>query len=186
MKKIIFLIPILCVTLYLSGCSIVDPFIFALGLPLDVCATVTGGSTWDEEETYNVRDEITGISASYLEDVRASRVNDVRVYMPDPPATGNSSGSLSYAIDAGALLELATWTDVPFPALAEPGISIVSSGLVTLNGPNFLSLLTALQDTTGLPAITSVTVATDGMTSVTVAAGTQVCVVVDYQIDVED
>lgn len=167
------------------GCTIVDPLIIALGLPLEVSADLNGGSSWDETETYNIAEEISDVSVDYLDDVRASRVNDITIFMDNPPAAGSSSGTLSYALDGGTLVQLASWSGVPFSALAEPGVSVLDASVLTVNAGALATLLANLQDDEGLPLISTVTIQTDGTTTVPVAAGTKIIARIAYQIDVE-
>ncbi len=168
-----------------AGCTIVDPLIIALGLPLEVSVDLNGGSSWNETETFDIGEEITDVSSDYLEDVRASRVNDITIFMDNPPATGTSSGTLSYATDGGTIIDLATWTNVPFAVLAEPGVSVLDAAVLSVNPTALANLLDALQDSSGLPFASTVTVRTTGNTSVPVAAGTKIVARIHYQIDVE-
>jgi len=166
------------------GCVIVDPLIIAIGLPLEVCADLNGGNSWDNLETYNIEDEINDISTEYLDNVLATRVNDIRVYMTDPPASGTSSGTLFYAFSDGTMRQLATWTDVPFSTLAAPGVSILDTSVVSYDPTELAALLGVLQDSTGL-FINQITIRTVGSTSVNVPAGKTICARIDYQLDVE-
>ncbi len=172
-----------------AACEIVDPFLIALNLPLEACGDINVGSTWNEDDTYNIRDEISNVSSDYVNNVKATRVNDINVYMPNPPATGTGSGTVQYALDGGSLVTLLTFTDVPFDSLRGNGISLKSAisnpGQVVFNMPAVNALLAALQDSTGLPATTTIRVVNNGSTTVTVPQGTQICARISYQVDVE-
>ncbi|HLF14289.1 MAG TPA: hypothetical protein VI932_05320 [Bacteroidota bacterium] len=168
-----------------AGCTVVDPFIIALGLPLEVSVDLNGGNSWNEDELYVIEDEISEVSVEYLDDVKASRVNDITIFMVNPPASGTSSGTLSYALDGGGLHQLAAWSNVPFSSLAEPGVSVLDASVLTVNTAARDSLLNALQDTSGLPFASSVRIQTDGTTSVNVPAGTKIVARLHYQVDVE-
>lgn len=174
-----------------AACEIVDPFLIALNLPLEVCASIDDGNNWSENHTYNIRDEIANVSTDYVNGVEATRVNDINVHMPNPPATGEGSGSVRFSIDGEPLRTLVTFNNVPFSLLAGAGISLkdeTSGGgslLIDFDATNVAYLLSRMQDSTGLPASTTIQVVTSGSTSVTVPAGTQICASVAYQVDVE-
>jgi hypothetical protein len=168
-----------------AGCEIADPIVVALGLPLEVSADLNGGNSWNESDTFTIEDEISKVDVSYVDDVRASRVNDITIYMVNPPSSGTSSGTLSYAINGGATLQLATWSNVPVSALAAPGVSVLDASVLTVDPSAREALLDALQDTSGLPLAASFTVTTSGTTSVNVPAGTKIIAKVQYQVDVE-
>ena len=86
-----------------ASCEINDPFIIGLSLPLEACGSINAGNTWNEDDTYNIRDEIANVSESYLDDVTATRVVDVQVYMPaPPPGTGTGSGVVQCGLDGVA------------------------------------------------------------------------------------
>ncbi|MGA9117012.1 MAG: hypothetical protein WB626_09580 [Bacteroidota bacterium] len=185
------IVAVLALMLVGTSCEIVDPFLIALNLPLTVCDTISAGSTWSEDDTYDIREEIRNISASYVEDVRATRVNDISVFMPNPPAAGTASGTVDVALDNQALQRLLTFSNVPFSLLAGDGISlrdeITGGGSVTIDFNNAVvaSLLAALQDSTGLPSISTVRIQTAGSTSVAVPQGTRICAKISYQADVQ-
>ena len=168
-----------------AGCTVVDPLVIAIGLPLEVSVDLNGGNSWNEDEIYVIEDEISEVSVEYLDDVKASRVNDITIFMENPPATGTSSGTFSYAIDGGTLVQLATWSNVPFSSLAVPGVSVLDASVLTVNPAARTALLAALQDTSGLPIASAVRIQTDGTTSVNVPAGTKIVARLHYQIDVE-
>lgn len=172
-----------------GACSIVDPFLIALDLPLEACASINNGTNWNETSTYNIRDEIEKISSDYPDHIRATRVNDITVYMPNPPATGTGSGSVSFALNGGSLTTLLQFTSLPFDSLRGAGISlksrITNPGQVVFNIGALQTLLDALQDSTGLPPTTTITVASSGFTSVEVPQGTEICARIHYQADAE-
>ncbi len=168
-----------------GGCEVVDPLIIAVGLPLEVSEDVNGGNSWNETDTFVLEDEIAEVDVSYLDDVKASRVNDITIFIKNPPASGTSSGSLWFALDGGTLVELATWTDVPFSSMAEPGVSVLDASVLTVNTGARTQLLDALQDTSGLPLASAITVQSSGTTSVNVPAGTVVVARFQYQVDIE-
>jgi hypothetical protein len=168
-----------------AGCTVVDPLVIAVGLPFEVSVDLNGGSAWSDRAQYVIEDEISGVDVTYLDDVRASRVNDITVSMVNPPASGTSSGSLSYQLGGGTVVELATWTDVPFSALVEPGASVLDATVLTVDPAARTALLDALQDTSGLPLAPSIKILTSGTTSVNVPAGTKIVARLDYQFDVE-
>jgi hypothetical protein len=174
--------------LLMAGCEIADPIIIAVGLPLEVSADLNGGNSWNESDTFVIEDEISSVDVSYVDDVRASRVNDITIYMVNPPATGTSSGVLSYSspsINGGATLQLATWSNVPIATMASPGVSVLDAAVLTVDPAARLLLLNALQDTSGLPLAASFTVTTNGTTSVDVPAGTKIVAKFLYQVDIE-
>lgn len=189
MKTRALIAPIMVMMVF-SACEIVDPFLIALNLPLEVCGTINTGNSWNEDELYNIRDEIRRVSESYENKVKATRVNDISIYMPNPPAQGAGSGEVRYSLDGGTLLTLLTFTNVPFSSLAGGGISLGEalanpSGPVQFNSVNLLALLNALQNPNGLPATTTVRIVTTGSTSVTVPQDTKMCARISYQADVE-
>jgi hypothetical protein len=126
------------------------------------------------------------VSTDYLDDVLASRVSDIVVFMPNPPGSGSASGTVSFQFpgDPGMTL-LATFTNVPFGALASPGISILDPTYVTYEAAALTRLLDLLQDPDGLPQLTTVTLHTAGTTTVTVPQDTKICASIQYQVDVE-
>ena len=131
MKYLVLLVPILCLIISGAGCKIVDPFLLALNLPLEVCALLNSGNSWNELETYNIRDEINKVSTDYEDKVKATRVSDITVYMPNPPSSGTGSGTIAYALDGGSLTPLAAFSDVPFDSLKTPGVSLLNTSLIT-------------------------------------------------------
>lgn len=172
-----------------SACSIVDPFFIALNLPLEACAGINDGTNWNESNVYDIHEEVAAMSSDYPGNVRATRVNDISVYMPTPPATGSGTGSVSFALNGAAqLTTLLTFTNLPFDSLRGDGISlrsrITNPGQVVFNQTGLTALLNALQDSTGLPPIT-IRVATSGSTTVNVPQGTPICARIHYQADVE-
>jgi hypothetical protein len=169
----------------MAGCQIADPLIVAVGLPLEVSANLNGGSAWNESDTFVIEDEITKVDVSYVDKVQASRVNDITISMDNPPASGTSSGTLSYALDGGSPVVLATWTNVPFPSLAGDGVSVLDAAVLTVNPAARTALLTALQDTSGLPLASAVFIQTSGTTSVAVPAGTKIVAKLHYQVDIK-
>lgn len=175
-----------------AACEIVDPFLIALNLPLEACASIDDGSSWNGNNTYNIRNEIANVSTDYVNGVEATRVNDISIHMPSPPAAGEGSGIVQFSIDGELPLRtLLTFNNVPFSLLAGNGISLkdeTSGGgsmLIDFDATNVAYLLSRMQDSTGLPASTTIQVVTSGSTSVTVPAGTQICASVAYQVDVE-
>ena len=172
--------------LILSGvaCTIVSPFLIALNLPLEVSALLNTGNSWNESKTYNIQDEIKKVSTSYVNKVKATRVSDITVFMPNPPSSGTASGVVLESLDGGTLDTLASFSNVPFDSLKSPGVSLANTSLITFNLPVLHSLLNALQDSTGLPATATITVQTIGTTSVTVPQNTQITASIHYQVDV--
>jgi len=180
----------LVLTLAVAACSINDPFLIALNLPLESCGNVNTGTSWDNSATVNLQDEINGISTSYLDDVRATRVTDLRIYMPTPPSgSGTGSGVVRCGVGGGPLVTIMTFTNVPFASFAGKGISIATArtnpGQVNINEPGLASFIAQVTNPSGLPVLTSVTIASSGSTSTAVPQGTTICAVVDYQADVE-
>jgi hypothetical protein len=174
--------------LLMGGCEVADPIVIAVGLPLEVSADLNGGNSWSQSDTFTLEDEIKGVDVTYADDVIASRVNDITIYMVKPPASGTSSGTLSYSspdIGGGAVYQLATWSNVPISALVEPGVSVLNASVLTINEAAREQLLGALQDTSGFPIAASFTVTTSGTTSVDVPAGTKIVAKFHYQFDVE-
>lgn len=180
-------LPLLIAGTMLLGfnCKIVDPFLIALNLPLEVCAGVNAGNSWNEQETFNIRDEIAKVSSSYPDQIKATRVSDISVYMPNPPTSGSGSGSVSYRLDGQALVTLFTFTNVPFDSLRGNGISYSNTTLIQFNRPALAALIAALESPSGLPATATITVVTVGTTTVTVPQGTQICAKILYQADAE-
>jgi hypothetical protein len=182
---------LLILTLVFAGgaCEIVDPFIIALQLPLDACGSINNGSTWNEASTYNIREEIAQISSDYVDKVRATHVNDITVNMPNPPASGTATGSVSFAFDGGSLRTLLTFTGLPFDSLRGSGISlrsrITNPGQVVFDTTGLRIFLDTMQDSTGLPSLTTITLASSGSTSVNVPQGTEICAHIHYQADAE-
>jgi hypothetical protein len=178
---------ILIAGIMLSGfnCKIVDPFLIALNLPLEVCGTVNAGNSWDEQETFNIRDEIAKVSSSYPDQIKATRVSDISVYMPNPPSSGSSSGFVRYALGGQIPVTLFTFTNVPFDSLRGKGISYSNTGLVQFNQAALTALIAALENPSGLPVTTTITVISSGTTTVTVPQGTQICAKIHYQADAE-
>lgn len=192
MKTAFLMVTMVVLLLGASSCEIVDPFLIALGLPLEVCDDINEGNSWFEDDTFNIRDEIERVSSEYADNVHATRVNDITVYMPNPPAgAGTASGVVEVELDGGGLLELVSFTNVPFTQLAGAGISlkdeITGGGAVTIdfNQPNVQFLLSQLQNPDGLPVTTTVRVRTSGNTNVDVPQGTRICARIAYQADVE-
>jgi hypothetical protein len=172
----------------MAGCEIADPIVIAVGLPLEVSADLNAGNSWDESDTFVIEDEIAEVDVEYVDDVTASRVNDITIHMINPPGSGTSSGTLSYSspsINGGTTYQLATWTNVPFSSLVEPGVSVLDAAVLTVDPTARQLLLDALQDTSGLPLAASFTVTTNGTTSVNVPAGTKIVAKFHYQVDVE-
>gem|GEM_PF-6883438 len=172
------------------ACEIVNPFLVALNLPIEVCAEVNKGNSWDDSGTYNIRDEIASVSEEYINDVKATRVNDISVFMPNPPATGNASGSVRFALGGGPLTTLLTFTNLPFDSLRGDGLSFRDylnnpTGQLQFNVAGVNIILTALQDSTGLPPTTTIYLESNGSTSVEVPQGTNICARISYQVDVE-
>ncbi len=172
------------------ACEIVDPFLVALNLPLEVCAEINEGNSWDESGTYNIHDEIANVSEDYVDDVQATRVNDITVFMPNPPATGDATGSVRFSLDGGPLTTLLTFTNLPFDSLRGDGLSFRDylnnpSGQLQFNIAGVNIILTALQDSTGLPATSTIYLESNGTTSVDVPQGTNICAKISYQVDVE-
>ena len=184
MKHSLMLIFILGLMVTGFGCKIVDPLLIALNLPLEVSARINNGNTWADTATYNIANEISNVSTSYLANVQATRVSDITVYMPSPPSSGTASGTIRYALDGGALTTLATFANVPFDSLITPGISLGNTSLITYNSPALINLLAAMQDSTGLPFITTITVQSNGSSSVPVPQGTEIRASIHYQVDV--
>jgi len=184
MKKLLMIVLMAGSLLVGSACRLVDPFLIALNLPLSVSATVSGGNFWNESKTYSIVDQITSVSPTYATKVKATRISDILLSMPNPPATGTVSGSITYQLNGGTADTLATFTNVPFDSLRSPGISLAQSSLVHRNVEGLSNLLTAMQNATGLPLTATITVQTAGTTSVAVPAGTQIVATIDYQVDV--
>jgi hypothetical protein len=184
MKRNTLFALIVTLLMFGAGCKIVDPVIIALNLPLEVCASLNSGNAWNETQTYNIHDEIAKVSTDYPDKVKATRVSDITVYMPNPPSSGTGSGTITYALNGGSPTTLASFTNVPFDSLKAPGVSLVHTSLISYNAPALLALLTALQDTTGLPSTTTITIQTTGATTVTVPKSTEVCAQIHYQVDV--
>lgn len=172
-----------------TGCDINDPFLLALNLPLGVCDSVNAGRTWDETDLFNIQEEIANISSSYPDAVEATRVNDVNVYMPNPPATGTATGRVEVALDGGPLQILVTYTNLPFDSLRGGGISLRSAisnpGQVAFNTPVLNALLGQLQSANGLPPVATIRVRNVGSTSVDVPQNTNICARILFQADVE-
>jgi hypothetical protein len=166
------------------ACKIVDPFLVALNLPLEVSALISGGNSWNETKSYTIQDEINKVSTSYVDKVKATRVSGITISMPNPPSSGTASGTIAYALDGGSLTTLATFSNVPFDSLKTPGISLLHTSLISYNVPALAALLNKLQDSTGLPATATVAVQTSGTTSVTVPLGTKIVATIHYQVDV--
>lgn len=185
MKKLLASIVVVGLLAWVTGCAIVDPIIIALNLPLEVCADLNAGSAWNETDTYNIRDEIADISSDYPDKIKATRVADISVYMVNPPTSGSGSGVIAYAFNGGPLDTLATFTNVPFDSLADPGVSLLNTGLITYRPGALTTLLNTMQDSTGLPSLTTVTIHTSGTTTVTVPSGTKMCARIHYQADAE-
>jgi len=169
---------------FTSGCEIVDPILIALNMPLEVCASINVGNTWNDTATYNIEEEIANISEDYVDKVKATRVNDVTVYMAHPPSSGTASGSIQYALDGGSLVTLATFSAVPFARFAGAGVSITDTTVLTYNHPALTALLNALQDPNGLPPTTTITVHSSGSSTVTVPQGTEICARIHFQADI--
>lgn len=184
MKHAMILISVLGLMVYVVCCKIVDPLFIALNLPLEVSALLNSGNSWNETKTYNIANEINKVSTDYAGNVGASRVSDITVHMPNPPTSGTASGSIAYAIDGGTLTTLATFANVPFDSLKTPGVSLVHTSLISYNPAALTALLDALQDPNGLPPITTITVQTNGTTSVTVPQDTKISASIHYQVDV--
>lgn len=188
MKALSIALCVAATAILMAGCEIADPLVIAVGLPLEVSADLNAGNSWDEGDTFVIEEEIAEVDVEYVDDVTASRVNDITIHMVNPPASGTSSGVLSYsspAINGGATQQLATWSNVPFSSLAEPGISVLDAAVLTVDPTARQLLLDALQDTSGLPLAAAFTVTTSGTTSVNVPAGTKVVAKFHYQVDVE-
>ncbi len=189
MKSTVLHLLILGLVLAGGACSIVDPFIIALGLPLGACASINDGTNWNEDNTYNIREEIGKISSDYPDKIRATRVNDILVSMPNAPANGSATGSVSFSFNGGTLTTLLTFTNLSFDSLRGNGISlrsrITNPGQVVFNTAALANLLGVLQDSTGLPSVTTIRVATSGFTTVNVPQGTELCARVLYQADAE-
>jgi hypothetical protein len=172
-----------------NGCEINDPFLLALNLPLAVCDSVNEGNTWDEYDEFNIIEEINNISSSYADDVQATRVNDVNVYMPNPPATGTGSGVVLVGLDFDPLDTLLVYTNVPFDSLRGAGISLRSAitnpTQVRFKSSVLNNVLARLQSSNGLPAVQLVKMWNIGSTSVTVPQNTEICARIQYQADVE-
>lgn len=183
--KIPLVLSLIVGTLFFSsGCEIVDPILIALNMPLEVCASINVGNTWNDTATYNIQDEIANISEDYVDEVKATRVNDVTVYMAHPPSSGTASGTIQYALDGGSLVTLATFSSVPFSRLASPGVSITDPTVMTYVPGALAALLSALQDPNGLPPTTTITVRSSGSSTVTVPQGTEICARVHFQADI--
>jgi hypothetical protein len=189
MKSTVVHLLMAALVLVWGACSIVDPFIIALDLPLDACASINDGTNWNETSTYDIRAEIARISTDYPDKVHATRVNDITVYMPNPPATGTGTGTVRFAFDGGSLTTLLTFTNLPFDSLRGSGISlrsrITNPGQVVFNSAGLTSLLNVLQDSTGLPHITTMTLSSSGFTSVNVSQGTGICARIHFQADAQ-
>lgn len=172
-----------------NGCDINDPFLLSLNLPLSVCDSVNAGRTWDETDVYDLQEEIARVSSSYPDAVEATRVNDVNVYMPNPPGTGSATGRVEIALGGGALQTLVTYTNLPFDSLRGGGISLRSAvsnpGQVVFNTPVLNALLAQLQSANGLPAVSLVRIRNVGSTSVDVPQNTNICARILFQADVE-
>ena len=172
-----------------NGCEINDPFLLALNLPLSVCDSVNQGNSWDESDEFNIIEEISNISSSYVDAVEATRVNDVNVYMPNPPASGSATGRVEVALDGGPLQTLVTYTNLPFDSLRGNGISLRSAitnpSQVVFITSVLNSLLGQLQSQNGLPAVSTIRMRNVGSTSVTVPQNTEICARIQYQADVE-
>lgn len=173
-----------------ASCDINDPFTIGLNLPLEACGSINAGNTWNEDATYNIREEIANVSESYLEDVKATRVVDIQVYMPAPPSgQGTGSGVVQCELDGVPLDTILTFTNVPFSSFGGNGISLgtaITTPTQVRVDTAFLHLLESrLNSNVGLPAVTTVRVVSRGATSTSVPAGTQICARIQYQADIE-
>ena len=184
MKHSLMLIFILGLIVSGFGCKINDPFLIALNLPLEVSALLNTGNSWADTATYNIADEIGKVSTDYVDKVKATRVSDITVSMPSPPSSGFVSGTIRYALDGGTMQTLATFANVPFDSLLTPGISLAHTSLITYNSAALTALLDALQDSTGLPFPTTVSVQSNGTSTVTVAQDTEIKATIHYQVDI--
>lgn len=186
MNRLLSIVTIAAMALWGPACTIIDPLLIALNLPLEVCAAVNAGNSWDETESFDIEQEIEDISVDYLDDVKATRISDILIYMPNPPTGGAASGSISYQFAGDpAVTVLATFSNVPFDSLKSPGISILHTSLITLNPAALADLIARFSNPDGLPPPTTVTLFSQGSTTVAVVAGTQVCAKIEYQVDVE-
>ncbi len=182
---------ILLVGLGLIGwaCEINSPFMISLNVPLDECGSMNAGNAWYIAGLINIRDGIESVTSSYTGNVRATRVSDILLYMPNPPAEGSASGVLLISLDAGVLDTLLVFTDVPFDSLRGDGISFgrhaSNPGHVRVVQSTLTTLLASIQNPTGLPTASILGVVSAGTTTVNVPAGTEVCLKILLQVDVE-
>jgi hypothetical protein len=171
------------------SCEINDPFTIGINLPLEACGEINTGNSWTEDATYNIRDEIANVSESYLDQVKATRVVDIQVYMPAPPAgSGTGSGVVQCGLDGVTPVTIMTFTNVPFSSLGGNGISLGTA----ITNPTLVQIDTAALhqlenrlNADGLPVVTTVRVITSGSTSTSVPQGTSMCARIQYQADIE-
>jgi hypothetical protein len=185
MKHLLLVSVIFILIVFGASCKIVNPFLIALNLPLEVCALMDSGNSWNEVKTYNITQEIKNVNASYVDKIKATRVSDITVSIPNPPSSGTVTGTISYAFDSGTPTTLASFSNVPFDSLAGAGVSLLHTSLITYNPAALATLLSVMQNPSGLPTIATVTIQTSGTTSVTVPQDTEICVHIYYQADAQ-
>jgi hypothetical protein len=130
-------------------------------------------------------EEIEKIDVSYADDIKATRLATIRVYMKAPVPSGTASGFVYYQLPGGSQLEILRFTNLTMSRLAEPGVSMLDPTAVQYNAANLASLIAAFTSSDGLPGVLAITVSTNGTTSGPVPAGTSICVRFEYQADAE-
>lgn len=169
-----------------AACEIVDPLLIALKLPLEVGATITsGGSSWSETKTFNILEEIDKVDASYKDDVKATRLSTIRIYMQAPVPTGTASGAVYFQLPGDIEHQILTFTNLNMGRLAEPGVSMLDTTAVRYDAVNLATLIARFTSSSGLPANTEITVRTQGTTSAPVASGTKIFARFEYEADAE-
>lgn len=186
MKTTVIRMMILGLLAAVAACNIVDPLLIALKLPLEVSATIrSGGASWLEVETFNILEEINKVDASYADDVQATRLSNIRVYMKTPVPTGTASGAVYFWLPGDVERQILTFTDLDMARLAEPGVSMLDPTAVQYDSTNLQILVSRFTSSIGLPANKEITVRTQGTTSAPVASGAKIYVRFEYEADAE-
>lgn len=186
MKTTVIRMMILGLLVAIAACKIVDPLLIALKLPLEVSATIaSGGSSWLEVETFNILNEINKVDASYTDDVKATRLSNIRIYMQTPVPAGTASGAVYFRLPGDSERQILTFTNLDMGRLADPGVSMLDTTAVRYNAASLGILIASFTSPSGLPANTEITVRMQGTTSAPVASGAKIYARFEYEADAE-